>query len=146
MKSEKALLLNQFNCADDHGMTVIKQHIASMESSLEKLNRQEDKYTAELDAALAQYTELQQQTEGMNTTELEAVRQTIRPGKEHDTAQRLQATYQKKFDSRLLTQSRKDVTDLLDKMAEPVSIREKLHQSVEHQSKLSHKKERNQER
>ena len=60
LKSEKALLLNQFNCADDHGMTVVKQHVASMESSLEKLNQQEDKYAAELDTALAQYTELQQ--------------------------------------------------------------------------------------
>ena len=38
LKSEKALLLNQFNCANDHGMTEVKQHIASMESSLEKLS------------------------------------------------------------------------------------------------------------
>lgn len=93
-----------------------------------------------------QYTELQQQAADMNTTELETTGQAIRPSKERETAQRLQATYQKKFDSRLLTQSRKDVADLLDEAAEPVSIREKLHQSVEHQNKLPHKKERNQER
>ena len=42
-------------------MDKIKQHIASMESSLETLNQQEEKYTAELHTALAQYTELQQQ-------------------------------------------------------------------------------------
>ena len=146
LKSEKALLLNQFNCADDHGMTVVKQRVASMESSLEKLNWQEDKYAAELDAALAQYAELRQRAADMDTMGLDTVRQAIRPGKEHETAQRLQATYPREFDSRLLTQSRKDVADLLDEVAEPVSIREKLHQSVEHQSKLSHKKERNQER
>ena len=57
LKSEKALLLNQLNCTDDHGMGEIKQHIASMESSLDTLNQQEKKYTAELDAALAQYTD-----------------------------------------------------------------------------------------
>ena len=43
LKNEKALLLNQFNCADDHGMGEIKQHVASMESSLETLNRKEKK-------------------------------------------------------------------------------------------------------
>ena len=65
LKSEKALLLNHFNCADDHGMGEIKQHIAAMESSLKTLNQHENKYTAELDAALAQYTELQQQAGDM---------------------------------------------------------------------------------
>lgn len=42
LKNEKALLLNQFNCAADHGMDEIKQHITSMESSLEMLNQQEE--------------------------------------------------------------------------------------------------------
>ena len=74
LKGEKALLLNQFNCADDHGMTEVKQRIASMESSLNQLNQQKGKYTVELDAALAQYAELQHQAADMNTTELDAVR------------------------------------------------------------------------
>ena len=146
LKSEKSLLLNQFNCADDHGMTVVKQRVASMESSLEKLNRQEEKYAAELDAALAQYAELQQQTVDMDIAELNAARQTIRPGKERETAQRLQATYRKDFDSRLLTQSRKDVAYLLDEVVEPVSIREKLQQSQQKEYGQSHEKERSQER
>lgn len=34
LKSEKVLLLNQLNCADDHGMTEIKRRITSMENSL----------------------------------------------------------------------------------------------------------------
>ena len=146
LKNEKALLLNQFNCADDYGMTVVKQHVASMESSLEKLNRQEDKYTAELDAALAQYTELQQQAADMDTTELEVARQAIRPNREREATQRLQTTYQKKFDSRLLTQSRKDVANLLDEVVEPVSIREKLQQSQQKEYGQSHEKEHSQER
>ena len=40
---------------------IVKQHIASIESSLEALNQQEKKYTAELHTALAQYTELRQE-------------------------------------------------------------------------------------
>ena len=140
LKSEKALLLNQLNCTDDHGMGEIKQHVASMESSLETLNRKEKKYTAELDAALAQYAELQQQAADMDTSELEAARQMIRPVKGHEAAQRLQDTYRKKFDSNLLTQSQKDVADLLDEVAEPVSIREKFRQPYTQQAKRHHTK------
>ena len=146
LKSEKALLLNQFNCVDDHGMTVVKQRIASMESSLKKLDQQEEKYTAELDAALAQYAELRQRAVDMDTAELEAARQTIRPDKERETGQRIQAAYRKDFDSRLLTQSRKEVAGLLEEVAEPVSIREKLRRSVEQADKQCHTNRRGQER
>ena len=146
LKSEKALLLNQFNCAGDHGMTVVKQRVASMESSLKTLNQQEDKYTAELDAALAQYAELQQQAADIDTVELNTARQAIRHGKEREMAQRLQTTYQKKFDSRLLTQSRKDVAGLLDEVVKPMSIRENLQQSVEQADKQHHANRQDQER
>ena len=146
LKNEKALLLNQFNCADDHGMDEIKQHIASMESSLEKLNQQEMKYTSELEAALAQYTGLQQQAADMDVLELDTTCHAIRPDKEWETVQRLQATYGKKFDSRTLAQSRMDVAKMLSETAEPVSIRQKLQQLQGQQNRQSHEKERSQER
>ena len=146
LKSEKALLLNQLNCADDYGMGEIKQHIASMESSLGTLNQQEKRYADELETALAQYAELQQKAETMDTIEVDTACQALRPGKERETAQHLQATYQKKFDSHLLTQSRKDVAAMLGEIAEPVSIREKLQQSVEQADKYRHTNRRDQER
>ncbi len=146
LKNEKALLLKQLNCADNHGMDKIKQHIASMESSIETLNQQEEKYTVELEAALAQYTELQQQAVDMDTMELESARRIIRPDKERETAQLLQATYGKKFDSRTLAQSRMDVAEMLNETAEPASIRQKLQQLQVQQNRQSHEKERDQER
>lgn len=146
LKSEKALLLNQLNCADDHGMDEIKQHITSMESSLETLNQQEKKYTVELDAALAQYTELQQQAANMDTIELDVARHAIRPDKERETVQRLQAAYGKKFDSGMLEQSRKNIAKILDDTAEPVSIRQKLQQLQVQQNRQSREKRRDQER
>lgn len=124
----------------------IKQHIASMESSLGTLNQQEKKYAAELDAALAQYTELQQQVADMDTTELEATRQAIRPGKECETVQRLQATYRKKFNSHLLTQSRKDIAALLGEAMEPTSIRQQLQKIPENSNNRYNKRKQDQER
>ena len=146
LKSEKALLRNQLNCTDDHGMDKIKQHIASMESSLETLNQQEKKYTAELDTALAQYTELQQQAADMDAMELEAARHAIRPGKERETAQRLQAAHGKKFDSGTLAQSRKNVAKMLDETGEPISIQQNLRYSYERQDKHYPTKRQRQER
>ena len=145
LKSEKALLLNQLNCADD-GMDEIKQYIASMESSLETLDQQKKKYTAELDAALAQYTELQQQAADMAAMELDTARHAIRPSKERETAQRLQAAHGKKFDSGTLAQSRKDVAEMLGESAEPVSIRQKLQQLQGQLDKQDCRKVREQER
>lgn len=146
LKSEKALLLNQFNCADDHDIGEVKQHIASMESSLRILNQQEKKYTAELDAALAQYTELQQQATDMDAMELDTARHAIRPGKERETAQRLQAAHGKKFDSTILTQSRKNVAEMLDEPAEPVSIHQKLRKISVNRGSHICKKERDLDR
>ena len=146
LKSEKALLLNQLNCTDDHGMGEIKQHVASMESSLETLNRKEKKYTVELDTALAQYTELQQQSADIDAIELDTARHAIRPDKEYETLQRLQSAYGKKFDSGALAQSRKDVAKILDEPVESVSIRQTIQQLQGQQHRESHKKEHSQER
>lgn len=117
-----------------------------MESSLEKLDQQERKYTTELDVALEQYAELQQRSADMDTIELNTARHAIRPDKEYETLQRLQATYGKKFNSGMLAQSRIDVAEILDEVAEPISILRKLQQLQGQQNRQIHEKERSQER
>ena len=139
-------MLNQLNCADNHGIAEVKQRIASMENSLNKLDQQEIKCASELESVLAQYTELQQEAADMDALELDTACHAIRPDKERETAQRLQAAYVKKFDSRTLAQSRMDVAEMLNETAEPVSIRQKLQQLQIQQTKQSHEKELGQER
>ena len=145
LKSEKTLLLIQFDCADDHGMTKVKQRVVSMESSLEKLDQREKKYTAELDAALVQYAELQQQTTDIATMELKAVRQAIRPNIEREITEQLQSSYGKQFNSELLAQGQKDVAKMLDEATELVSIRQNLRRLYEHQDRRHHVKKHDQE-
>lgn len=143
LKSEKALIINQLDCSDDHGMTEVKQRVASMESSLETLDQQEKKYTAELDAALVQYTELQQQAADMDAMELDTARHGIRPDKEYETVQRLQVAYGKRFDPKMLTQSRKDIADLLDETSKPVSVHQKLRKLYKQQDGQHQRKTEN---
>ena len=140
LKSEKALLLNQLGCADDYGMAEVNQRVASMESSLEKLEQREKSCTAELDAVLAQYAELQRQSTDINTIELNMARQAIRPNRERETVQQLQAAYGKRFDSGMFARSRADVLGLLGETTEPVSIQEKLQQAINQRNNRHHKK------
>ena len=64
LKTEKDFLLRSLDCADDAGISDVKKEIATLESALKKLSEQEEKYSAELDAALKQYTELKKQAAG----------------------------------------------------------------------------------
>lgn len=43
LKNEKALLLNQLDCADDHGIMEVRRRVASLEFSLERLQERETK-------------------------------------------------------------------------------------------------------
>ena len=144
LKSEKTLLLNQLDCADDHGITGVKQRVVFMVSSLDELNQQEGKYTAELDVALVQYAELQQQAVDIDIMELDTARQAIRPDKEHEVRKQLQNTYGKRFDSGMLAQSRKDIAGWLDESTASVSIRQNLQQLSIRQDKQFYAKSKNQ--
>ena len=98
-----------------------------------------------METALAQYTELQQETVAMDSTDLDTARQAIRAAKECETIQRLHITYEKKFDFRTLAQSRIDVAEMLDETAESVSIRQELHPVQGQQNRQSHVKEHSRE-
>ena len=56
--------------------------IAAMEQNLKRLEEQEQKYSAELDAALNEYAGLREQAQGFDPVQLHEARHAIRPGKE----------------------------------------------------------------
>jgi len=145
LKNEKTLLLHQFGHTDAQGMETVKQRVASMEASLEKLDQQEGKYRDKLDTTLAQFDDLRRQAEGTDSAELQVARQSIRPEKEQEAVRCLQAAYDR-FDSTMLVRSREDIAELLGEAAEPVSIRERLQQARKTQDTQHHRREHSQER
>lgn len=82
----------------------------------------------------------------MDVMELDTARHAIRPSKERETAQRLQAAHGKKFASGTLAQSRKDVAKMLDEPAKSVSIRQTIQQFQGQQGRQRHEEEYSQER
>ena len=79
LRSEKSLLLQKFEYAEDAGAEAFRKDIAIMEAGLNKLEAQELKYSAELDKALAEYADLKSQAADIDPVELYKARQAIRP-------------------------------------------------------------------
>mgnify|MGYP000896592218 CR=1 FL=1 len=128
LNTEKEMLLRSLDCADDTGISSVKKDIAAMESALKKLEAQEAKYSAELDAALKEYSGLKEQASEFDAGELMEARLSIRGEKERSAVTRVQNAYGEKYDSLMMFDSKRDVANLLHEEAEAHSVREHLRQ------------------
>ena len=142
--SEKALLLQKFEYAEDAGAEAFRKDIAIMESGLKRLEAQEQKYAAELDKVLAEYAELKAQAADMDAVELMDARLDIRPDRERSAADRVKVAYGDKYDPLMMYDSKRDVFNLLNEEAEARSVREFLRRNQQQltQQKQSKKKSR----
>ena len=128
LRSEKALLLQKFEYAEDTGAEAFRKDIATMEAGLKKLEAQEQKYSAGLNKALAEYAELKAQATEFDPVELYKVRQTIREETEHSAVDRIKSTYGDKYDPMMMPFSKRDVANLLNEEVEERSVRESMRQ------------------
>ena len=128
LKTEKEILLRSLDCTDDTGISDVKKDIAAMESALKKLEAQEAKYSAELDAALKEYSGLKEQASEFDAGELMEARLSIRGEKERSAVTRVQDAYGEKYDSLMMFDSKRDVANLLHEEAEAHSVRERVRQ------------------
>ncbi len=135
LHSEKALLLQSLQYTEDTGIDVIRKDIATMEAGLKRLEQQEQKYTAELDNALKEYAELQEQAAELDADELMSKRLAIRLGKERSAAARVQSAYGNRYLPLMMYDSKRDVSDMLGEETEIQSIRERLRQKQTQQQK-----------
>lgn len=134
LRSEKEMLLHTLDSTDDADISQLKKTIASMESSLEKLEEQEAKYSAELDATLKEYSELKEQASEFDADELMDARLSIRADRERSAIVRVQSTYGKKYDPLMMHDSKRDVANLLNEEVNARSVREFLRHKQEQQA------------
>ena len=120
--SEKALLLQKFEYAEDAGAEAFRKDIAIMESGLKRLEAQEQKYTAELDKVLAEYAELKAQAVDLDPVELHDARQAIRPEKELNAVEQLQRAYGDKYRPLAMLDSKRKASGLLHEYADEQAV------------------------
>ena len=113
LRSEKAMILSRFEKTEDEGMKEVKNWVASMESSLQRLEQREAKYQAELDGALAQFRELTTEAETMDKAELHIQRQLFRKPYTQDAQSRLKEAHGNRYNIFTMMDAERDLDNLL---------------------------------
>ena len=124
LRSEKALLVQKFEYAEDAGAEAFRKDIAIMEAGLKKLEAQEQKNSAELDKALDEYAELKAQAADFDSVELYKARQVLRPAQEKAAERQLEETLQKKPSFSLLLSAKQEISRLLGEDTEERQARQ----------------------
>ena len=105
LRSKKNLLLASLAYTEEDAADKFPKDIAAMEQSLKRLEEQEQKYSAELDAALTEYAGLREQAQSVDPVQLYEARQAIRPSKEQEAENRAQEVYGEKYNPLLMFDS-----------------------------------------
>ena len=124
LRSEKALLFQKLEYAEDAGAEEFRKDIATMEAGLKKLEAQEQRYSAELDKALAEYAELKAQASDFDSVELYQARQVLRPAQEKAAERQLEETLQKKPSLIMLLSAKQEASRLLGEDTEERQARQ----------------------
>ena len=144
LRSEKMLLLQKFEYAEDAGAEEFRKDIATMEAGLKKLEAQEQKYSAELDKALSEYAELKAQAADFDSVELYKARQVLRPAQEKTAEQQLEDTMHEKPFLIMLLSAKQETSHLLGADAEERQARQLImHRNQEQYRNSRSKRKRN---
>ena len=140
LRSEKSLLLQKFEYAEDAGAEAFHKDIAAMEAGLKKLEAQEQKYSVELDKALTEYAELKAQTADFDPVELYKARQAIRPMQEKTAEQQLEGVMHEKPSLIMLLSAKQETSRLLGEDTEERQVRQLIAHRNQEQHRNSHRK------
>lgn len=146
LRSEKALLLQQFEYAEDAGAEPFRKDIAVLESNLQKLDEQEQKYSAEVDAALHKYAEAKAQAADLDPVELYEARQAIRSGYEAAANEKLAQAYGNKYSPLRWMDAKQAQARLTNDSAEEYAVRQLAKQWHKSMSQPNRKRRPGQER
>ena len=144
LRSEKALLLQRFEYAEDAGAEAFSKDIVTMEAGLKKLEAQEQKYSVELDKALTEYAELKAQTADFDPVGLYKARNAIRPAQEKESEKQLDDAMHEKPFLIMLLGAKQETSRLLGEDAEERQARQLImHRNQERYRNSLSKQKRN---
>ena len=126
LRTEKAMLLRRPQYPENATADMLRREIRTFEDGLKKLEASETKYATELDSALKQYAELQEQAAEFDPIELHDARLTIRSEQERRATQRVQEAYGDKYDILRMYDSKRSIANLLNESADERSLTERL--------------------
>ena len=146
LRSEKALLLQQFEYSEAAGAETFRKDIAVLESNLQKLDEQEQKYSAELETTLHEYAEVKSQAADLDPVELYEARQAIRPEYEAAANEKLEQVFGEKYSPLRWVDAKQAQTRLTNDTAEEYAARQLVKQNQKSASQPNRKRKQEQER
>ena len=146
LRSEKALLLQQFEYAEDAGAETFRKDIAVLESNLQKLDEQEQKYSAELETALHEYAKVKSQAADLDPVELYEARQAIQPGQEAAANEKLEPVFGEKYSPLRWMDAKRAQMRLTNDSAEEYAARQLARQNRKFISRPTHEQKKGQMR
>ena len=126
LKSEKSMLLNSMECADDAAFSKFKKEVKNLDTQMDALEQAENKFTAELDRTLERYRDLEKTVADVDAGELTDTRMELRTGKEQSAASQLQKIYGVKYNYDMMRQSKLEVKKMLGEVTRKPSITQML--------------------
>lgn len=139
LRSEKARLLDSLSCKDDSEISRFKKEVADTEQTVKRLSVQEEKYTAELEKAFAEYNELKTQAENLDPVELFFAREALRNECEEAAESRI-CTVSKGNDFWGMASARQTVDGKLDLYSEEQRIKKILWERKQNEREQSQQK------
>ena len=146
LKSEKSMLLNSMECADDAAFSKFKKEVKNLDTQMEAQGQAEAKFTAELDSTLERYRDLAKTAADVDADELTDARMELRPEKEQSASDQLQNLYGDRYDYNQMSQSKQEVKKMLGEDIRKPSVRKQLRHEEPEKVKPQKKKQKDYER
>lgn len=136
LQTEKKIILNNLYCTETYTIENVKSYVAALEKKLDVISKQEQKYSEEIEKAVAEYKEMKESATDFDPAELREEQFKLRYDKEVQSSQIIRSNGKELVTSRF-NYSIRDVNYFLGEKNDSRSVSQRLSQ---HKTTPSRKK------
>ncbi len=136
LRTEKKIILNNLYCTETYTIENVKSYVAALEKKLDVISKQEQKYSEEIEKAVAEYKEMKESATDFDPAELREEQLKLRYDKEVQSSQIIRSNGKELVTSRF-NYSIRDINYFLGEPNDSRSVSQRLSQ---HKTTPSRKK------
>ena len=145
LQTEKKIILNNLYCTEAYTIDNVKSYVAALEKKLDVISKQEQKYSEEIEKAIAEYNEMKESATDFDPAELREEQLKLRYDKEVQSSQIIRSNGKELVTSRF-NYSIRDVNYFLGEQNGSRSVLQRLSQTKSTQSRKKNIKHGREER
>ena len=128
LQTEKKIILNNLYCTETYTIENVKSYVAALEKKLDVISKQEQKYSEEIEKAVAEYKEMKESATDFDPAELREEQLKLRYDKEVQSSQIIRSNGKELVTSRF-NYSIRDVNYFLGEKNDSRSVLQRLSQT-----------------